>query len=326
MSITNVLNTLGNFKQFAKDEAYIGYDVTWYAYYGACFMILIKLKYNYENLPDKGSLDGILPDNENIAPYCVDKNVSNNLSILQYLFSNKSDFPYAVRSGKNELDVHLSFFGGMISYLFLVNRYAIKQIIYLLDVKNPYVNVFSFYILPLLHYLIWIPIIPFISFFVINVISSITQKRAQYAYLIAYAGFINWFVFNNLGGFPPFTYLYNGFFGLLTTFFFTPLVSILSSFAVWGYVIALLNFTPIFLIAYAGMSFGELFKQLRYEIGDHYKGLSLIFLYLSIASAYKNLEQNVAYGVTIGILIIGFFILDIWGIIVGIYNYLFGTD
>ena len=320
MSISNIFHKIGNIPQFCKDESSIAYDVLWYAYYGACFMILIKLQYNNPKIsPDKGDIDGILPDNEDIAPYCVDKQISSKLSILAYLFSNKSDFPYAVRTGSNQLDVYFSFFGGMISYLFLSNRFAIKKIIYLLNVKNPYVNIFSFYLLPLLHYFVWIPIIPIFSFFVINVISSISQKNAQYAYLIAYGGILNWFIYTDIK-----SYLFNAVFGLLVTFFLTPLVSVVACVAVWGYVIALLNLTPIFLYVYAKMTLTEIFTQLRHEIADHYKGLSLIFMWMSIASAYKNLEQNIAYGVTIGIFIIGFIILDIWGIMVSIYNYIFG--
>ena len=199
------------------------------------------------------------------------------------------------------------------------------------------VDVFVFYALPtILFYLALMPIIPMISFCIINFISCFTQPKFEAAYIIAYA-----FIFNfmdpeyiksmseaSMTQLPGvlFKYLLNILYGCLISFVIVPGFSALSSVCVWGYIVAFLKAMPLFLVYIAGISWKDFFKKLLEQFGNHFAGLTILFLYYSIAISYKNLDQKIAWGSHIGIIVLIIMLLNIIGMIKNLYRSITGTE
>ena len=321
---------LGNFPQFWKEEFKTLLYVAWIGFYGACMIILINLK----KTPDK--LNNLLPtklptDAQPFAkPYAVSSESKKEMGMLTYLFSYESDFPYVIKSKLDMLDGYFNFLGGMGSYLYSSHRHAIKSMIEFLDVDNFFVDIICFYFLPtVIFYIVLVPIIPIVSWCVINFISSLTQPRLPSAFIYAYA-----FIFNildyqaiksflDISQFPQgiIRYMMNIMLGFLITFLIVPGVSAIYSVSVWIYIIAFIKLMPLFLVYVGQLSWGDLFSKIVEQFKRHYIGLSIIFLYLSIAIAYKNLDQKVAWGTHIGIVILIILILKVFNTLKNIFLY-----
>jgi hypothetical protein len=331
--MTFSLQQLGNFPQFWKDELANALYVAWIGFYGACMIILLQFK----KTPEK--LDTILPTqlpttfHPFVKPYAVTSESKSEMGMFKYLFSYDSDFPYNIKTDIEMIDGYFFFFGGMGSYLFSSIRYVLKSMIEFVNVDNFFVDILCFYILPtVLFYIVLIPIIPFVSFFVINFISCFYQPRIQKAFIFAFA-----FIFNlmdyesiksmlDLSQFPQgiIRYCMNVFIGFLMTFFFLPSVSGLYSLGVWVYVIAFVKLMPFFLVYVGGLSWGDFGSKLLEQYRKHFIGLTIILLFSTISIAYKNLDQRVALGTQIGIIVIILMLLKVFKFIQNLYLYFKG--
>ena len=127
----------------------------------------------------------------------------------------------------------------------------------------------------------------------------------------------------DLSQFPQsfFSYFMNVGIGFLMSFMLVPGVSAMYSMAVWLYVIGFVKLMPLVIIFLGGLSWKEFGTKLLEQLGNHYLGLSILFLYFSIAIAYKNLDQKVAWGTQIGIVIIILVLLKIIDFLKNIYHY-----
>jgi hypothetical protein len=328
------IKKLGNFSQFWKEEFKNLLYIAWIGFYGACMIIL----FNFKKTPD--ILDDMLPsdlplDKDSFAkPYAVSDEDKKGMNMLTYFFSYKSDFPYVIKTKLEVLDGYFRFLGGMGSYLFSSHRYAIKSIINYVNVDNFFTDMFCFYLLPTaIFYLMLVPIIPIISFCIINFISSLTQPLIKNAFVYAYAFIFNLFDYDqikammDISQFPGgiIKYLMNVLLGFLISFLIVPGVSILYSLSVWAYIIAFIKLMPLFLVYLGGISWGDLFEKILEQFRIHYIGLTIMFLYFSIKIAYKNLDQKVAWGTHIGIVILIIIILNLITTIKNIYLYLTGS-
>ena len=324
------IKQLGNFPQFWKEEIANLLYVAWIAFYGACMIILIQFK----KTPNK--LDAMLPTKlptfkePYIKPYAVRTEDKVQMGMLTYLFSYDSDFPYNLKTGVEMMDGYFYFFGGMGSYLYASHRGSLKSMIETFNVDNYFVDLFCFYILPtLLFYVVLMPIIPIVSFTCINFISCFFQPRLQKAYVYAFACIFNILNYDgikammDLSQFPQsfFSYFMNVGIGFLMSFMLVPGVSAMYSMAVWLYVIGFVKLMPLVIIFLGGLSWKEFGTKLLEQLGNHYLGLSILFLYFSIAIAYKNLDQKVAWGTQIGIVIIILVLLKIIDFLKNIYHY-----
>jgi|688.fasta_scaffold453040_1 hypothetical protein len=324
------IKQLGNFPQFWKEELSNLLYVAWIAFYGACMIILIQFK----KTPEK--LDAMLPtklptiDHPYAKPYAVKSSDKEQMGMLTYLFSYDSDFPYNLKTDIETIDGYLFFFGGMGSYLYASHRSALKSIIEFLDVDNYFVDVFCFYILPtVLFYIVLIPIIPIVSFCCINFISCFYQPRLHNAYFFAFACIFNVFNYDaikanmDLSQFPQniISYIISVMMGCLMSFILVPGVSAMYSIAVWLYVIGFVKLMPLVIIFLGGLSWKELGSKLLEQLGRHYIGLTVLFLYWSIAIANKNLDQKVAWGTHAGIIILILMSLNIFDFLKNIYHY-----
>jgi len=311
---------LGNFSQFWKEEIANLFYVLWIAFYGACMIILIEFKKN----PDKlnAMLPSQIPTQEHpyAKPYSVSSEDKANMGMLTYLFSYDSDFPYNLKLGIEMIDGYFMFFGGMGSYLYASYRGALKSMINILDVDNDFVDLFSFYILPtLLFYVVLMPFIPIVAFCGINYISCFYQERLKKAYIYAFAAIFNLIDYNSIKSvmdltqFPQsmFFYFINVMLGFAMSYMFVPGISGLYSLAVWVYMIGFVKLMPFALIFLGGLSVSELGSKILDQFGKHYIGLSIIFLFYSIAICYKNLDQKVAWGAHITIIILILILLNV---------------
>ena len=331
--MTFSIKQIGNFSQFFKEEISNLLYVAWIAFNGACMIILIQMKKS----PEK--LDEMLPTkiptfaNPYVKPYLVKDEDKTDMGMLTYLFSYNSDFPYNLKTGIGLLDGYFYFFGGMGSYLYSTHRGNLKSLIKMLDVDGYFVNVFSFYILPtLLFYVVLMPIIPYISFFVINFISCFYQARLKKAYLYAFACIFNVFDYNSIKAvmdvsqFPQsmISYIISIMMGCFMSFFLVPGVSLLYSLGVWAYMVGFVKLMPLVLVYLGGLSWKELGSKILEQFGKHYVGLTILFLFYSISISYKNLNQKVAWGTHIGIIVLILMLLNVFGLLLNIYRYLTG--
>ena len=327
------IKKLGNFPQFWKEEFKTLLYVAWIGFQGACMIILL----NFKKTPDK--LDDLLPtklptkDHPYVKPYAVSDDDKNQMGMLTYLFSYNSDFPYGIKSRIEMLDGYLRFLGGMGSICYSSNRSAIKSIINFINVDNFFVNIICFYFLPtVVFYIVLVPIIPIISFCIINFISCLYQPRYKSAFVIAYAFLFNLLDYDGIKAaldvsqFPVgiIRYIVNVLMGFLVSFILVPGVSALYSMGVWVYIIAFFKLLPLFLVYFGGISWGNLVEKILDQFVKHYVGLTIIFLYLSITIAYKNLDQKVAWGTHIGIIVIIFIILKLISTLKNIYLFIKG--
>jgi len=323
------IQQIGNFPKFWKDEFLNLLYVAWIAFYGACMIILMQFKKTPE-------LDIMLPttlptDEEPfVKPYAVSPEDKKDMRMLKYLFSYDSDFPYNIETGIEFMDGYFFFLGGMGSYLYSSFRYVLKSMIDYIDVDNYFVDVFSFYILPTaLFYIALVPIIPIISFCGINFISCFTQPRIKNAYIYAFAWIFNLLDYDaivamlDLSQFPGglIRYIMTVVLGFLISFVIVPGFSLFFSLGVWIYVIAFLKLMPLFFVYFGGLSWKEVGSKILEQVGKHYAGLTILFLYYSIAIAYKNLDQKVAWGTKAGIIILILILLKIFSTITKLYKY-----
>lgn len=328
------LQQIGNFSQFWKDEISNLLYVAWIAFYGACMIILIEFK----KTPDK--LDAMLPTTlpsktiPYAKPYAVRREDKDSMGMLTYLFSYDSDFPYNIKTGIDILDGYLFFLGGMGSYLYASFRGALKSTIKIFDVNNFFVDLFCFYLLPtILFYVVLMPIIPIISFCGINFISCFYQPRLQKAYLYAFACIFNIIDYNavksamDITQFPVsmISYFISVMIGFAMSYMIVPGTSLLYSLSVWAYMIGFVKLMPIALILLGGLSFKELCSKILEQFSKHYIGLTVLFLFYSIAISYKNLNQKVAWGTQIGIVVLILILLNVFKSIKNIYLYLTGN-
>lgn len=292
----------GNFYTFLKDEFNCLLYVTWLGYSGACFLILIKL--TQPTCEEGGTLEPMLPTNLDNAPYCGDIEEIKKLSWYDYLCTNKSHFPYGLRSGMPSVDIYVSFFTGMLAFLISTIRFSIKTSSHYL---NKYINwepiqgispadTFSFYILPtFIYYVIgFLPVI----FIVINCISCYKQEHAKFAYLVALVGIVNIFVYPKGGNFITrfLCYILYIIVGCMFTFWLLPTIVFAMSSVGWFYIYAFFKLLPFFFVYGAGMTWKEFIKQILKEISGHARGLCILFLYFSTKIAYKNLDEKIALG------------------------------
>ena len=176
------------------------------------------------------------------------------------------------------------------------------------------------------------PIIPYISFFGINFVSCCYQSRLKKAYLYAFACIFNVFDYNSIKAvmdvsqFPQsiISYMISIMIGCLMSFLLVPGVSLLYSVAVWAYMIGFVKLLPLVLVYFGGLSWTELGTKILEQFGKHYVGLTIIFLFYSISISYKNLNQQVAWGTHIGIIVLILMLLNVFGFLYNIYLYLRG--
>jgi len=307
------LQQIGNFPQFWREEMGNVLYLAWIAITGACMLVLFQ----FQKTPAKldAMLPTILPTYEEpyAKPYAVRDIDKEQMGMFDYLFSYNSDFPFNLKMGIEMVDDYLKFFGGMGSYLYSAHRNFLKSSIEILDVDNYFIDAFCFYMLPtILLYLVWIPIIPFVSFTCINFISCFYQLRLKNAYIYAFACIFSWFDYEGVKAMADLSqlpqsvinYFLNVFLGGWMSFFFVPGISALYSLAVWYYVIGFIYFMPLAIIYYGDTPWREFGSKLLDQIGRHYIGLTVLFLYGSISIANKNLDQKVAWGTHIGIIIL----------------------
>jgi hypothetical protein len=324
---------LGNFPQFWKDELANALYVAWIGFHGAFMIILLQFKKTPEKL--NTMLPTQLPTSSQpfVKPYAIPSKDKAEMGMLKYLFSYDSDFPYNIKTDVSMIDEYLMFFGGMGSYLFSSIRYVLKHMIESVDVDNFFVDIICFYFLPtILFYIALIPIIPFISFFIINFISCLYQPRIKSAFMIAFAFIFNLFDYDSIaavmdiGQFPQgiIKYIINIIVGFLMTFLLLPSVSALYSLGVWVYVIAFLKLMPFFLVYLGGLSWKDFGKKVFEQLRRHSIGLSVFFLFSSISIAYKNLDQKVAWGTQAGIIVLIMMLLKIFSFIKNMYHYFKG--
>jgi hypothetical protein len=83
---------------------------------------------------------------------------------------------------------------------------------------------------------------------------------------------------------------------------------------------------PLVIIFLGGLSWKELGNKILEQLGRHYIGLTVLFLYWSIAIANKNLDQKVAWGTHVGIIILIFMSLNIFDFFKNIYRYYNGDN
>jgi hypothetical protein len=321
---------LGNFPQFWKDELANALYVAWIGFYGACMIILLQFKKNPEKLNDLLPTDLPTKTNPFVKPYAISNEDKSQMGMFKYLFSYDSDFPYNIKTDIEMIDGYFFFFGGMGSYLYSSIRYGLKSMIEFVDVDNFFVDLLSFYVLPtVLFYIALVPIIPYISFFVINFISCFYQPRLQKAFIYAFAFIFNLMDYDSIKAmmdisqFPQgiIRYFMNVFMGFLMTFLLLPSVSALYSLGVWVYVIAFLKLMPLFLVYLGGLSWGDLGSKIFEQLRRHYIGLSVFFLFSSISIAYKNLDQKVAWGTQAGIIVLILLLLKVFNFIINVYHY-----
>ena len=312
----------GNFYKFLIDEGYNALYVLWLGFSGACIMIMINLV--RPTCPDGGNIDDLLPTDSDAAPYCGIKDEVDRLNAFQKIFSHKSDFPYSLRLG-TRADVYLTFFTGMLMFLFSFTRSCLKTGCTFLHKNMAWsvfgwsiVDTFSFYILPTaLYYIANIGVLPFFAVMGPNLYSTFTQKNSKFAYLIGFAFFANIFMFPKI---DDWMFMYNIFIylmhiggGYILTFMLIPLFSYFIG-AFYGlYMMLFFNFLPLFLVFYGGMTFTEFFTQACKQIAAHWAGLAILFLFFSINIAYKNLDKNIALGFQIGSMFLILSLLNVFG-------------
>ena len=201
------------------------------------------------------------------------------------------------------------------------------------DVDNFFVNLFCFYLLPtILFYIVLMPIIPIISFCGINFISCFYQTRLQKAYLYAFACIFNILDYNaikaamDISQFPVsvISYFISVMIGFAMSFMIVPGTSLLYSLAVWIYMIGFVKLMPIALVLLGGFTFKELGIKILEQFSKHYIGLTVLFLFYSIAIAYKNLDQKVAWGTQIGIVVLIMMLLNVIIFLKNVYYYITG--
>jgi hypothetical protein len=331
--MTFSIQQIGNFPQFFKDEIANLLYIAWIAFYGACMIILIQFKKS----PEK--LDAMLPtklptyDQPYVKPYAVRASDKANMGMFTYFFSYDSDFPYNIKTGIEMLDGYFYFFGGMGSYLYSSYRNTLKSFIEFFDVDNYFVDLFCFYLLPtILFYLVLMPIIPIISFWFINFISCFYQTRLQKAYLYSFAWIFNILDYNSIKAvmdisqFPQSSINYgiSILLGFIMSFILLPSISFIYSLAVWVYIIGFVKLMPLVLVYLGGLSWKELGKKILDQCGRHYISLTVLFLFYSINIAYKNLNQQVALGTQIGIIVLIMILLKIFVFIKNLYYYFKG--
>jgi hypothetical protein len=313
-----ILKHLGNFPQFIKEEIYSFGHVLWIGYCGACIIVFLSLK------KDTAKLDALLPIYDPLhkqAPYYVEENVKNKFGMLKYLFSYESDFPYNLKiSNDPTTQVYADFFGGMVLQLFSSYRSILQKMVKYIDTESSYIiDTFAFYLLPsILYYTILIGTLP-ISFLIINFIScfSLPIPTLKDPSKYAFAAFLNPFDFQLLGKFPwnIFKYIGRLWFGGFITFFVLPIMSGAFSLGAWAYLFLFIKLLPLFLIFYGKMDLEQCAKDIFNEILNHKIGLCAIFLFYSIAIAYKNLNKPIAFGVHLGIVILILLVLNIFVIL-----------
>uniref|UniRef100_A0A6C0B9T7 Uncharacterized protein n=1 Tax=viral metagenome TaxID=1070528 RepID=A0A6C0B9T7_9ZZZZ len=327
------IKKLGNFPQFWKEEFFNILHVAKIGILGACMIILLEFK----NKPDK--LNYMLPtqlptiSEPYVKPYAVEEKYKHDMGMLQYLFSYDSDFPYNIKIGIDIIDGYFLFFGGMGTYLYSSYRYAIKYIIEYINTDNFLVDLFCFYILPtIVLYGVLIPIIPIISFFVINFISCLYQPLLKSAFIYSFAFIFNALNYNSIKAMMDVDRFPNGIIqycmhvvlGFLMTFILVPVVSAIYSINVWIYVVGFFYLSPLYLVYMGGLTWSEFGNKIIEQLGRHYSSLTILFLYYSISIAYKNLDQKVAWGTKIGIVMIILILLRLLTTFKNIYNYFKG--
>jgi len=313
-----IINKLGNFPKFFKEELYSFAHVLWIGYCGACIIVFLNLKDEPEILNKLLPIFDPIDDKKVGAPYELLHDDRKKLKLMDYIFSYKSDFPYVIplKDGHHPTatENYLNFFGGMIRHLFSSYRFALQYMIKNLDADIYLVNVLSFYLLPtILFYAVFIVSIP-VSIGGINLFSCFTQKRNKFAYKSAFAAFLNPFNTLGLGTFPSSIINWIGrvYYGFFITFFVLPIVSFASSLSVWAYLMLLINFLPLFLIFIGGMNWKDCIRNIITQISYHKIGLCAIFLFYSIAIAYKNFNKPIAFGTHLGIVIFILLLLNIF--------------
>jgi hypothetical protein len=296
--MSNIIKNIGNIKQFGKEEILNGISVLGIGYFGSCISIL-------SNLPDD-KLDTLLPDNVREPPYAK---ANNPPGMLNYFFSLKSDFPHHMSSGLDFLDEYLLFYGGVSGYVFSSYRFVLKYLLKSIDTKNALIDIFSFYILPIIiTYFVLFPFgLPIISGMMSMIPCVYQDELGVNALLITFAWLSNWFdgeLVRNLFDLKqfPMNFIYwiaNGWLGIVMSLFLIVVIG-LTCFSSWIYIASLWFLLPIYLKITLGLSLSELGKTISSEIKNHLLGLITIFSMYTIASAYKFLNSQVALGITIG--------------------------
>ena len=304
----------GNFYNFLLDQVNNALYVLWLGFTGACMMILINL--SKPTCPDGGTIDNILPDNLDEPPYCANKEDVAKLSFLMKIFSYRSDFPYGFRLGSDFADLNFfSFFGGMAAFLFAISRSVIKSGCFYIHEKLNWtiVDVAAFYVLPTaIYYILFLGVIPPFFFFVPNLASCLSQHRAKFAYIVAFQMFYNPYLVPDVETATVGTYIMyvlSWFGGALYTMNILPNFSWGISFICWAYLILFFYFLPVFILCYSGMTTTEFFKQLGTQISTHWASLTIVFLFFSINNGYRNLDENIAFGMQMGCMGIILFLL-----------------
>jgi hypothetical protein len=297
--MSDILKNIGNVQQFTKEELTNAIAVLGIGYFGACITVVSNLSDN--------DLDILLPDNVRAPPYVASPNQPPGM--LNYFFSIKSEFPHHITSDLDFLNEYLLFYGGVSGYVFSSYRSIIKYIVKLLDNKNPLLDMFSFYLLPIIiTYFVLFPFgIPLISG-LMSIIPCIYQDGLGInALLISWAFITNWFdggLLRNLFELQllPMNFVFwigNGLLGVAVSMFLLVVIG-LTCFSSWIYMILLWFLMPIFLKLILGISFNDLGKIISSEIKKHLLGLITLFSLYTISSAYKFLNSQVALGITIG--------------------------
>jgi hypothetical protein len=327
------IKQLGNFPQFWKEEFSNAFHIARIGVLGAWMIILLEFKKKPDKLNDM--LPTMLPTPKHpfVKPYAVSEDSKSEMGMIKYLFSYDSDFPYNIKTDIEMIDGYFMFFGGMGSYLFSAHRYALKSMIEFINTDNFFVDLFSFYILPtIVLYIVFIPFIPMISFFGINFISCLTQPRLKKAFVYAFAFIFNAMDYDGIKAmmdvdkFPQglIQYVMNVLLGCLMSFVLVPGVSALFSLGVWAYVVAFIYLSPFFLVYLGGLSWSEFGSKILEQLGRHYVSLSILFLYYSISIAYKNLDQKVAWGTHLGIIVLILILLKLITTFKNMYLYFKG--
>ena len=294
----NIIKNIGNIKQFGKEEITNAISVLGIGYFGSCISVLC-------NLPDE-NLNVLLPDDIRAPPY---SNTINTSGMLNYFFSMQSGFPHHTTSGLDVLDEFLLFYGGVSGYVFSSYRFIIKYILKSIDTTNILVDLFSFYLLPIIvTYFVLFPFgLPVISG-IMSIIPCIYQDEIGInALLLTFAWLTNWFdgdLVRNLFDIKqfPMNFVYwiaNGWFGIFASFCLLLIIG-MTCFGSWIYFISFWFLLPIYLKLILGISFNDLGKIISTEIKNHLFGLITIFSFYTINSAYTFLNPQVALGIAIG--------------------------
>jgi hypothetical protein len=297
------MSKFGNFSQFSKDEITNLFTILGIGYFGGSTLLLLSL-----NSDDQTAL---FPMEITEPPY--NNANTDNLGMISYLFSLKSDFPYHLKICPGYADDSFEWLGGITAYSFSCIRYSIckfTEIIKPVLTKTSYtgyiINMLIFYILPILLNAILMPpiFIPFIALctsYLGSLCQPVINAKEKKAYVYFFAWLFNWGLFEDLLDVQKFpfnfiVYFLRIFYGFTLSFFLGPMVGLLTAISIWIYTIIIWIFLPFFIE-------GGL-QKVHDAMEKHILGLITLFMLYTLYSAYKLLASPFVYGMGVSFVLI----------------------